>query len=210
MTIQNQPIIDTQNPRTKIRKPIFILKFILQRLAIIALLYFGLVFFINRAYEHEHRAKCSRNLSCLGQAVMLYMADNKTLPESFLNLTFQCDISPEVYICPGSGDIAASPNNLSDITQKPGHCSYIYIAKGQTLQWMDDYSHILAYENPKNHDNEGAHVLYADGSVKWLTSQEISNVISELEAGFNPPRGTASTSPKTEPANKSTTQKGAP
>lgn len=45
---------------------------------------------------------------------------------------------------------------------------------------------VLAYEPLTNHGT-GGHVLFADGSVRWLGVAELTKLIPALNAGHNPP-----------------------
>jgi hypothetical protein len=41
---------------------------------------------------------------------------------------------------------------------------------------------------PTNHGGDGLNVLYGNGHVDWVPPRDATYLLSELQAGFNPPR----------------------
>jgi len=141
--------------------------------------------------ETPPRAKCASNLRQIGQAAWLYANENGgRLPDDMADF-FTQDLVPGVFVCPATNDAPAIAAPTTQATganvEAPGHCSYVYLGK----YWMSDEltPHVvLAYEPLKNHQGRGMNVLYGDGHVDWLSAPEAIKLLSELNAGYNPPR----------------------
>jgi hypothetical protein len=87
----------------------------------------------------------------------------------------------------------AAPESLKDIYRCPeGTGSYIYLGDSLHLASLPKET-VLLYEPPGNHkdpktDEPAMHVLRADGSVNMIIGKEAQTMLSELSAGYNPPR----------------------
>jgi prepilin-type processing-associated H-X9-DG protein len=66
-----------------------------------------------------------------------------------------------------------------------GHESYIYIPN---LTGGVSADTVVLYEPLTNHTNQGINVLFGDGHVEFLRKATATGMISEIQAGFNPPR----------------------
>lgn len=197
MTTVQPPVVDYQNPKhmeTKKKRSAF-------GIVINLLLVMGSIFLLISLLlptmcapkERANRVKCASNLRQIGQALQLYNADHKSYPDDPLKLITLCDLSTEVFICPSTSDTASSSTNPS----LKDHCSYIFLF--QTHSANESAETIIAYENPKNHDNEGVNFLYNDGHVDWATKTFADYMISEITAGHNPARP-QNRAPSTRPA----------
>lgn len=67
----------------------------------------------------------------------------------------------------------------------PGRCSYRYFAAG--MRWPASPGTVVACEPLSNHEDEGIHVLYGDGTIRWIKRDEATQVWAELRAGQNRP-----------------------
>lgn len=125
---------------------------------------------------------CATNLSGLGKAIVVYTEDyNGTYPpaDSWCDeLIKNCDVSPEQFRCPGS-----------DATE--GNASYAFninLSGKKTSEIPPDV--VLLFEttpavNPAggpeilstdNHQRDGCNVLFADGHVKFIKSEELDDL----------------------------------
>jgi hypothetical protein len=115
----------------------------------------------------DNRVKCASNLRQIGQAILLYTNDFKgRYPDNFGDLLLTQDITSAVFDCPTTNDTpAVGPTTQAAIVNMatPGHCSYIYVGKGLTMQTVQP-TMVVAYEPPANHGNAGMNVLFGDGA----------------------------------------------
>ena len=148
---------------------------------------------LNRARETANRVKCASNLRQIGQAMLLYANENRgAYPDTIEPILATQDITSEVFVCPASNDTAALPgatNQQQAAALKSGrHLSYVYCGKGQNNSSSADA--VLVYENPMNHTGgkDGMNILWGDGHVSWEGAKYSQYIITELNAGQNPPR----------------------
>ena len=66
-------------------------------------------------------------------------------------------------------------------------CSYVLVVPGMNQRAMKPNT-IVLHELPGTHTNGVVNFVYADGSVRSLKLFEATWALSELNAGFNPPR----------------------
>jgi hypothetical protein len=165
MNSENKPIVDYQTPQPPFwNKPLSskATLWVLVGLVFFLILFFTLVpISFNASPEHAPRVKCASNLRQIGQAIQLYNADHKSYPDDPLKLLTLTDLSPEVFICPSTNHTASSQTNLT----LKDHCSYIFLFQNKSAN--DPADVIIAYEDPKD---------------------QTQYMISELNAGYNPPR----------------------
>jgi len=145
----------------------------------------------NHSGDSYVKTKCHSNLRQIGQAIFIYAAQNNQKFPTTLDLLITVDdVDPGLFICPVSNDQPALGATTQQVVQafktKPGHCSYIYVGGG--MNTTATAAHVIAYEPLSNHANKGAHVLYGDGSSDWLDAAAAKHLISEIQAGHNPPR----------------------
>ena len=80
---------------------------------------------------------------------------------------------------------AATPYQISVDFAKGGHCSYVYLGKGQTPN--SPPTNVLAYEQLGHHRIKGINVLYMDGHVQWNDHVAAKQLIAQLQARIQPP-----------------------
>lgn len=130
---------------------------------------------LGRAREPANRIKCSSHLRQIGQALRQYAIDDVRegkFPPDFETLLANSDLVAEVFLCPSSDSWDGS--QPLDITT---HASYLYLGAG--LSDSVGASVVNAIEFEDNHNGEGAHVLYADGSVEFLPWPEVARKLAE-------------------------------
>jgi len=144
---------------------------------------------LSKARETANRVKCAANLKQIGLAMQLYANENRgNYPPRPEDLLLTQDITSEVFICPSTNDTkapGATPQQEAANLSAGGHHSYIYLGKGKNA--TAGYNVVLVYEAPTNHKN-GFNVLFGDGHVEYLNGAIAQKVMSELQAGQNPPR----------------------
>jgi prepilin-type processing-associated H-X9-DG protein len=144
---------------------------------------------LNRARETANRIKCASNMRQIGQALLQYSDTNHgQYPHRLEDLFLAESMTPNIFICPSSNDTAATgatPQAQAAALAAGGHESYIYVpdlsstASGQA---------VVLYEPLENHSRDGINVLFLDGRVQFLTRPLAIRMMSELQAGRNPPQ----------------------
>jgi prepilin-type processing-associated H-X9-DG protein len=133
-----------------------------------------------RSSETANRVKCASNERQVGQALALFAAaNNGRFPDTLEEALIAQDITPEVFCCPSSNDEkapGATAQEQAANLSKRGHNSYTYLGKGLTTQSPAQTP--LLYEILSNHDNDGANVLFVDGSVEWFNKKGLPTVLS--------------------------------
>ena len=142
--------------------------------------------------ESGTRVKCASNLRQIGLGMQMYANENHgQLPPDLGTVLVTQDLTSEVFVCPASGDERASgPTTqalLQDL-QQPGHCSYVYASPLPATWSALTKDHVLVYELPANHLNDGMNILFGDGHAEYVVKPQAHYIVSELKAGFNPPR----------------------
>ena len=147
--------------------------------------------------ERANRVKCASNMRQIGQAIELYAKKNEGhYPDALPVLVATTDLNPEVFVCPSGNQDKAVGANMEEILEqltKPEHMSYIYVGKGMTTSTPGDT--IVVYESPRNHEEEGGNVLYADGHAEWCNAKQLQEIISQAQT-----RPAPQTPPATRPA----------
>lgn len=134
---------------------------------------------------------CQAKISHVGKGLQFYAMNHGRYPADLEALLIDAEMSAECFICPGGKDKPATGATTREAARnmltQPGHLSYVYV--GASVPPKDaPPGTVLLYEPLKNHDNEGANFLFADGDARWLDAAEAKYKISELQAGHNPPR----------------------
>jgi prepilin-type processing-associated H-X9-DG protein len=130
-----------------------------------------------------NRVPCASNLRQIGQAIFLYAKDHNGLcPAKLEDLIAATDLDPVVFVCPYTHDRPADPKKpLAPQFAQPGHCSYRYLTSGVRLADLSADTP-MATEDPANHDNEGANVLFGDGHVEWFTIAGFRQLLATTRA----------------------------
>jgi prepilin-type processing-associated H-X9-DG protein len=195
-------------------------------IALILLLIFfiALAMTLPPALEHMNRWKCAKNLSAIGQIIMLYSNGHQhCFPPNLGTLALEEDATPAVFICPDSGTSAPEnlpPDQLVDWVN--AHSDYLYIGESirdassfdsktnqETLafedkddpgvRWDSAQSRrlVVAYEKEQDHGGTGMNVLFADGRVEWMTLDAAHDAIALTRAKIATAK--KSTPPSTRP-----------
>ena len=135
--------------------------------------------------EAAQRIKCGSNLRQIGQVLRAYVMDQGAYPPDLETLVAVSDLVDQVFVCP-SRESAPGPPPY----QLGRNCDYIYLASGLG---PDIPGHQIVVLEPIFHpgterDAPGANVLYADGSVHFLTE---ANARTLFTAPFAPDRNPA-------------------
>ena len=113
-----------------------------------------------------------------------------TFPADLGTLFREQDLTPSVFICPSSNDVAPiGPTKQAVATNllTPGHNSYVYLGKGLT-ETAATGDIVILYEPLSNHANNGMNVLFGDGHVEWLTAAEAQPLLKQVVTGTWPVR----------------------
>jgi hypothetical protein len=144
-------------------------------------------------YGVDHAwVRCSSNLRKIGVAILLYSNDHDGhFPSRLQDLLVTEDITTDDFVCPFSADTAATgPTTQARVANVAlgGHLSYVYVGQ-QLTNSAATADTIVVYEKPGNHSSErlDLFILYGDGHVAKVSEQELRRIITEVEAGHNPP-----------------------
>jgi prepilin-type processing-associated H-X9-DG protein len=139
---------------------------------------------LGKVRQLSERIMCGTNLSGIETAIMVYTADhNDAYPstDGWCDVLFEdCDVAPEQFRCPSSD-------------AKVGKSSYainVNIAGKKISEVRFPYDTVLLFEtksgvNPAggpeilstdNHRGNGCNVLFADGHVKFIKSEELETL----------------------------------
>jgi prepilin-type processing-associated H-X9-DG protein len=152
--------------------------------------YFGLIFAImvptmGMARQTANQVKCSSNLKQIGLALAIYANQNGgAFPDTIEQFVADpaAGLTSAVYDCPGT---PITPPATKSPQVLAGSGEYVYVGKGLTNKVGP--MTVLAYEPVANHGT-GANILYADGSVTFMTEPNAGRIIRQLESGQNPPK----------------------
>jgi prepilin-type processing-associated H-X9-DG protein len=145
---------------------------------------------VNRARRNAMQISCAANLRQIGLACLMYAKDDPQgrFPPRFEDALLKEDISAVVFCCPESNDTPAKgPTTQAAVDQLAagGHLSYIYAGAGLTNR--SDTNSIVAYEPLKNHHGEGMNVLFADGHIDWLTTEQAQKLSAFAQSAAGRP-----------------------
>ncbi len=135
------------------------------------------------------RPACPWHLSQIGTGLWLYARDhNGMTPATLEELAAAVDLSSDALVCPNTED--RPPDRKQPLAQqrvRPGHRSYRYLIPNQRLADFSDDTPILV-EDPANHENEGANVLFGDGHVEWIMLREAREMFAATRPTSRPAR----------------------
>jgi hypothetical protein len=159
---------------------------------LVLLLAFMLLPSLNRPRINYSHMKCNSNLRQIGLAIQMYANDNRgRLPPDLATVMVAEDLTSEVFTCPSTNDERATGPTTQAVLQefaKPGHCSYTLASPLPQILNALTPAHVLAYEATGNHLGQGTNILFGDGRCEWMPDAKAAYFITELKAGFNPPR----------------------
>lgn len=119
--------------------------------------------------ELARRSACQNNLHQLDMALVAYCYPAQNFYPTNLNQLPTSDVSPNVFVCPGSGNKPGSLNNVED------WMDYIYVS-GQGPSTPAGVPIFIC--PPEHHKNLGGCVLDSDHSTRWVSKPEIDSIIS--------------------------------
>lgn len=132
--------------------------------------------------DRANRVKCASNLWQIGQAMNLYAQEHGgQFPDDLPALILHADLVADNFVCPSTNDEKApgqTPQEQAANLLQPGHCSFVYLAKGLTTQV--ESTRVLALEPLTNHEGEGINVLFADIHVEWLDKPSAEALLTKL------------------------------
>jgi len=118
----------------------------------------------------EPRVKSANNLKYIGLAIDLYaMEFAGSYPDTIEKLLTAEDITSAALIRPG---------------QKEGRRSYFYVGRGWKARDVPANA-VVAFEDPNMWRN-GANVLFGDGHVEFVQTEQLKALISQIAAAHGP------------------------
>jgi len=116
------------------------------------------------------RSRCCEHLHYLDKALVAYCSPPATNYPSNLDMLSN-DLSPDLFVCPGSGNKPGSLTNVMEWTD------YIYVT-GLSTSTPPGVPVLLC--PPENHKGKGGSILDTDHSMRWSTNTDciISNIMS--------------------------------
>lgn len=142
--------------------------------------------------ETRNRMRCANNLRKIGLEAVRYCDDNQQQYPSKLGMLITAHqrlsgLGADGFVCPSSSDteLQVPPAQQADTLLSGGHCSYVYVGAGMTSS--AGANDVVAFELPDNHGREGGNVVYGDAHVSWERFDGLVQLVSDLEAGRNPP-----------------------
>lgn len=133
---------------------------------------------------------CASNLRQIGQGIAVFRNDNRVWPQTLAEILMGGEVNAEVFACPSSDAEKAPGLTIQEAALTlihPKHCSYIYFPPPADAGDLA-IERVLAVERVENHRGGGMNILFGDGHVNWFDSQRAQFILSELNAGHNPPR----------------------
>lgn len=139
-------------------------------LSLIIIVFFSIGIFFLLFYDAlfppdpPYRIICANNLKQIGMAMKMYADEHdETFPGRFAVIGRYVSEYPRLFICPTSGNAAGTFETVDEWTD------YVYISG---LSETNSPSEILMYCPIENHGGEGGNILFLDGHVEWLNSEE--------------------------------------
>lgn len=134
---------------------------------------------LERMREGSGRVPCGSNLRQIGQACREYAIEFDGLYPADLDTVYRymasTGVEPDMFICPEHEGVAPAPPPLVYGV----NTSYGYLGEG--LSTGSARSTVpLAHCYPAHHDSDGTYGLFADGSVRYLHGEELSDLIPGL------------------------------
>jgi prepilin-type processing-associated H-X9-DG protein len=155
-----------------------------RRLAILSLLLATAVVFTlawlsfrERARASFGRVPCASNLRQLGQAARSYAMDfDGAFPRDLDDIAaYAPELRPAVFVCPD--DAEATPGAPPFVLGR--NTSYVWLGEGLTDAVGSRV--VIAHCSPAFHGGEGTHVLFADGSVRYVSNAELRELLNAAQ-----------------------------
>jgi hypothetical protein len=128
---------------------------------------------LSRSREAAHRILCGSNLREIGRAMQAYRAATGSFPQDLASL----GLPGTVLICPNADSDPAEPG---DAVVYGLNLSYVILSDEASASGDPDV--IVGIEAPHLHQRDVGSVLFADGSVRYLRSDELAVAVDELRA----------------------------
>lgn len=133
--------------------------------AILGVAAFLLVPAMHCSPKRARRIACANNLKQVGLAIKLYERDHDgSFPSRLGTLAKYVSQQNRLLVCPAKGTVPGAFRNAERWTD------YAYVP-GLTASASNA---VLAYCHPKNHDGDGANILFVDGHVEWFNAKKYS------------------------------------
>jgi prepilin-type processing-associated H-X9-DG protein len=118
----------------------------------------------SRGKAMAQRFVCAAQMGQIGRAIAVYeSANGGAYPTDLPTLVSAGVVAPALFVCPSSHDTRA--NGAGDL-MSGGHESYLYAGAGLTSS--SSGRSVVLYEPLADH-GDGINVLYADGSVRFVS-----------------------------------------
>jgi len=132
---------------------------------------------------------CLSHLKQIGNAILFYnMEFGSRLPTSLALIAGNEGLDGRAMICGSTGDTPAAGSTTRafiDELEKPGHCSYVFVAGGLNLAELPADA-VLAYEPAARHNM--TQVLFADGHAERLPVSAEIVILQQVANGVSPVR----------------------
>jgi prepilin-type processing-associated H-X9-DG protein len=145
---------------------------------------------VRQAQQSAKVVQCTANLQQIGMGLANYASNNNgKYPAKLGALIESGSVMPNVFVCPHTSDTpatGATAKAQASNLEAGGHFSYVYLGQNFDSTTPDDA--VVIYEKLGNHGNQGTNVLFKDGHVEWYDATATATLMSELNAGHNPPQ----------------------
>ena len=123
--------------------------------------------------RRPRRPSCGSNLKQLGLGIMMWRSDHtNAFPRDWAEISRYIAHQPKLLVCPSSGH---QPGDIATASQ---WSDFSLVTNPAPLFPSEA---VLACCSPENHQGEGACVLFLDGHVEWLNSQEWGKILSKQQ-----------------------------
>ena len=131
-----------------------------------------------RTQRAMRRYESMSNMWEISQAIMVYSMQFDEPPASFEVMVSEGMLPVELLWSENSGP-GPFPQMVDG--ELVGQVGFVFVPPA-TMDTMDDYEVIVAYERPEYHRNQGTLVATLDGSVRWMDMQEFMEQLARTQA----------------------------